>query len=181
MADHYGLSKSNEWYTPARYLRAVHSLLGGVDVDPASCTAANRTVRASAYFTKESDGFSKPWPGRVFLNPPYGKHSGNVSNQQRWAWRLIEQYEAGITTEAVLLVTAATSERWFQPLWNYPICFTAHRIAFVNEHGEKVRGNTKGGAFVYMGPQGERFCELFAEFGPVVVRAGTWQPVLSAA
>ena len=172
--EHYAMSRSKEWYTPARYLQLIRALMGGIDLDPASCSVAQRTVQATRYFTADDNGLAHPWPGRVFLNPPYGRGVGGLSNQGCWSHRLIEQYEQGITTQAVLLVTAATSEKWFQPLWAYPVCFTDHRIAFVDAHGHKVRGNTKGAAFVYMGNEKERFAELFSAVGTPVFAAGLW-------
>lgn len=175
--DHYALSKTEEWYTPARYLRLVRALMGGIDLDPASCSVAQRTVQAARYFSAADNGLAHPWPGRVFLNPPYGRGPGGLSNQKLWSQRLIEQYRQGITTEAILLVTAATSEKWFQALWAYPICFTHHRIAFVDAEGRKKKGNTKGAAFVYMGDQIERFAEIFSAEGTPVFSAGLWSTI----
>lgn len=53
-------SESAEWNTPPEYLAIVHSLLGGIDLDPASCDAANRVVRARTYYTKEDNGLTRP-------------------------------------------------------------------------------------------------------------------------
>lgn len=171
------MSKSREWYTPARYLRLVRALMGGIDLDPASCSVAQRTVQAARYFSADDNGLAHPWPGRVFLNPPYGYGPGRVSNQCIWSQRLIEQYEQGITTEAILLVTAATSESWFQALWAYPICFTDHRVKFIAGEGQKKGGNSKGSVFVYMGDQIERFAEIFSAEGTPVLSAGLWSTI----
>src|SRR5262249_27081870 len=48
-------SESNEWYTPPKYIVAVHEVHGGVDLDPASSTQANETVRAKQIFTRSDD------------------------------------------------------------------------------------------------------------------------------
>lgn len=161
-------SNSNEWYTPARYMDAVRRLMGEIDLDPASCIEANRVVRAKHFYTIRDDGRRFPWPGRIFLNPPYGFWRGK-SSQGLWSRQLIEQYEAGITKEAVLLLTAATERQWFQALWRYLICFTDHRIAFNRPGGEAMR-SLHGSVFVYFGNQPQRFADLFRSFGTLARR-----------
>jgi hypothetical protein len=47
--------------------------MGGIDLDPASCATANETVRARTFYSRKDDGLKRPWFGRVWLNPPYGK------------------------------------------------------------------------------------------------------------
>lgn len=160
-------SENNEWYTPALYIGAVREVLGAIDIDPASNEIANRIVCAKYYYTLADNGFDKSWYGRVFLNPPYGRESGE-SNQSLWSARLIEQYQRGITTEAILLVNAVTDRTWFQPLWDYSICFTDHRIRFYAPEGEFGQP-THGNVFVYFGSNTERFAEVFKRFGPVVM------------
>lgn len=161
-------SASVEWYTPGAYIAAVQTLLGRIDLDPASCAGANRVVRARRYHTITDNGLARPWYGRVFLNPPYGKRAGR-SNQEIWSRYLLAEYHAGRVTAAVLLVNAATDTRWFQPLWAHPVCFVAGRIPFWRPAGSEERP-THASAFVYLGEEGERFREIFREFGPVVRR-----------
>lgn len=164
------MSESNEWYTPQKYIDAARELMGGIDLDPASCAFANETVKAANYYDITQNGLDKIWTGRIWLNPPYGFDDG-TSNQEAWSTRLVEQYNAGVTTEAVLLVNAVTDRKWFQPLWQFPICFTDHRIRFYNaevEAGQPTHGN----ALIYFGKQEERFIALFKQFGPIVKRVG---------
>ena len=166
---HLHSSQSNEWYTPPPYIDAVHAVMGGIDVDPASCALANRIVRATTYYTLAEDGFPKAWPGRVFLNPPYGFDEKGQSNAARWSRRLLYQYQAGVTTQAILLVNAVPGNDWFAPLWDYPICFTDHRIRFYNPAGMPNQP-THSNAFVYLGEQVDRFDTVFSQFGVVAVR-----------
>lgn len=158
-------SESNEWYTPASYVEAARELMGGIDIDPASCETANKIVQAGIYYDIHSNGLDKEWNGHVWLNPPYGMSEGR-SNQDIWSQRLIQQYESGITTEAILLVNANTEARWFQPLYDYLICFTNHRIKFYNANGTPNQP-TQGNALVYFGKQRQRFIELFRQFGRI--------------
>ncbi len=63
----------NEWYTPQKHLDMARVVLGGIDLDPASCEVANRTIGAAQYFTEADNGLAHEWHGRVWLNPPYAQ------------------------------------------------------------------------------------------------------------
>jgi len=168
-------SESVEWGTPSRYIEAARMVMGQIDLDPASCDAANRTVRAARYFSELMDGLKQLWRAEtVFLNPPYGK-TGNRSNQDIWAEKLIMEYKFGEIKQAILLVNACTSERWFQPLWVFPICLTNHRIKFNDLNGSGRTQPTKGSAFVYLAPNDGTFVEHFQQFGPIVKAHWLWQ------
>ena len=157
-------SESNEWYTPIRYLDAARMVLGQIDLDPASNTTANRDVQASSFFSIDEDGLSKDWPGRVWLNPPYGGLSGPFTA------KLVEQFLAGTTTAAVLLVNSnSTDAAWFQPLWDFLLCFTNHRINFLSPTGQDS-GSTHGSVFVYLGSDRSAFIREFSPFGAIVER-----------
>lgn len=163
-------SESNEWYTPAPYIEAAREVMGGIDLDPASCDEANETVRALTYYTAECSGLEKPWDGRVWLNPPYGRAPNGHSNAALWSAKLLEEFKAGGVESACLLVGANTDTAWFQPLWDYPICFVRGRIQFDGPNAGQ--SNTQGSAIVYLGPDEELFAQVFSQFGPVVVLWG---------
>ncbi len=89
-----------------------------------SCKRANKTVQAKTFYTAKDDSLHQPWAGRLWLNPPYGRLAGEFIQ------RLVLEYEAGEITAAIALANAhCTDTDWFQPLWNYALCFTDHRIA----------------------------------------------------
>lgn len=167
-------SESFEWYTPARYIEAAREVLGEIDLDPASCALANETVKAKAYYDKAADGLSQVWQGRVWLNPPYGRTETNASSQGAWADYLIDQYQKGNVDSALLLISAKPSEKWFQPLWNYAICFVSPRINFdVPPGAPPANGSNHGSAVVYLGEDHETFARVFGEFGRVVIPAAS--------
>lgn len=168
--------KSYEWYTPAKYVSAARSTMGGIDVDPASSVIANTVVQASIYYDQAANGLLHDWPGRVYLNPPYCRTNG-ISNQEIWTCRLIAQFEANITTQAILLVNASTDTGWFQRLWNYPICFTDHRVDFWSLDNARG-GPTHGSAFIYFGQDVNRFVSVFSQFGVVVRRVSPVEQTL---
>lgn len=166
---------SNEWYTPPRILEAVRAVLKVIELDPAGCEASNRTVKAQRFLTKEQNGLMYPWPGRIFLNPPYGKTSSGGSNLAYFTRYLIEQYECGNTQEAILLIPANTATSWFEPLWGHAICFPVTRLRFLKEDGSPSDGVSFGTCLVYLGSNAERFIEVFLQFGPVVTPNGVYR------
>lgn len=175
-------SATYEHYTPEPYCLAVHDVMGRVNLDPASCEIANRTVRADRYYTINDDGLKQTWRvsdrTSVYLNPPYGK-IGNASIVAMWITRLIQAYTSGEIAQAILNVKASTAEQWFKPLWNYPICFVDHRISYDTPTGPSDGTLPGSSVFVYLGHMTERFIEVFTQFGPVVpqvLRAGAIAP-----
>src|SRR5579859_6970510 len=77
-------SKSNEWYTPAPYVNAARQVMGGIELDPASCAQANRTVQAARYYSQADNGLAQDWTCRsLWCNPPYGR-TAHISNQEIW-------------------------------------------------------------------------------------------------
>jgi phage N-6-adenine-methyltransferase len=158
-------SESNEWYTPAKYIDSARKVMGGIDLDPASCIKGNEGVKAAQFFTKEDDGLSKDWCGRVWMNPPYGGLTA------KFVTKLVEEFDKGTVTEAVLLINAnGTDTKWFQHLWDHLVVFTHHRIDFIKGDGGEKTGSTHGSAFVYMGPNTEAFNQEFSQYGAVVKR-----------
>ena len=73
---------NNEWSTPAPHLALVRQVLDQIDLDPASNDIAQRRICAARYFTKDDDGLSKPWHGRVFMNPPFAYPSYRAVHRQ---------------------------------------------------------------------------------------------------
>jgi len=159
-----------EWFTPEKFVNSSRNVMGSIDLDPASCASANEVIRATAYFDKASDGLKQPWNGNVFLNPPYGR-----GGQSDWTKKLIKEYENQNITSAICLVNSATGNKWFQPLWQYPICFPTGRIKFISPvEGTKVKHSpTHSNAFVYLGEDVDAFINEFKQYGPIMVQANT--------
>jgi phage N-6-adenine-methyltransferase len=132
-------SQSVEWFTPPEIIESVREFFGEIDLDPASCEKANEIVQARRIYTVADDGLNKPWEGRVFCNPPYGKKRPGV---KAWVQKAIAESK---NADTILLVNSSTGERWFRPLFDYPICFAYRRIRFIDETGlrqmQPVRSN----------------------------------------
>ena len=160
-----GLPRSavNEWYTPVAYIESVRTVLGDIDLDPASCTAANETIGAGAFYSEADDGLTLPWTGRVFLNPPWHKLGSE------FAERLMQEHEAGHVSAAIGLFNAhATDQAWFQPYFRHPLCFTDHRIDY-DSPDDKRGSSMHGSVFAYLGDGRGAFASEFRKWGAVVV------------
>jgi ParB family chromosome partitioning protein len=156
-------SVSDEWWTPAEYVEAARATLGGIDLDPASCPEANETVKAARFFTVADDGLAQDWHGRVFVNAPFSLSS-------RFVRKLQAEYSSGHVTAAVLVLNGNRFDaNWFQPLWEFVLCCTDHRPRFRNP-AKPAERPTGGTAFVYLGPEPEKFAAAFGPFGAVVHR-----------
>lgn len=161
-------SLSNEWYTPPEYVNAARLVMGGIDLDPASCEYANQIIQASHIYTMADSGLDHDWQGRVWLNPPYGRDEDNTPNQRVWSERLIQQHGDGNVIQAVMLVNAVTDRAWFQPLWNYPMCFVEKRIRFYSKDTDAGQP-THGNVLVYFGEHVATFYSHFKQFGRIVL------------
>lgn len=158
-------SDENEWYTPVKYIKAAKKVLRRIDLDPATCKEANKTVKARTIYTAEDNGMDQPWFGAIWLNPPYGRLAG------QFIQRLVLEYQGDAIESAIALVNAhCTDTEWFQDLWPYPLCFTDHRIDFNSNGREKKTTSTHGSVFAYLGEDVAAFKLQFEKFGPIVSR-----------
>jgi len=163
--------KSLEYYTPVYILEAARQVLGTIDLDPASCAAAQLNVKAAAYYTQEQDGLAQAWYGRVWLNPPYSKTEGK-SNQELWSQKLLAEYRAGNVTAAILLVKAAFGYKWFEALFDeMTVCLARERLPFIREDGNDDGESKQGTALFYLGPDKARFYTVFQHIGRVIPNA----------
>lgn len=137
-------SESAEHYTPIEIVEAARGVLGGIDLDPASCTLANEVIKAAAFYGPGGlapDGLAEPWLGRVFLNPPGGlvppeyTGAGTRSNAALWWATLAEAWRTGEVEAAIFvgftleILRSAQALDVPQPL-DFPLCVPKSRIAF---------------------------------------------------
>jgi hypothetical protein len=159
---HVGNNSGNsEWYTPQEYVDSVRQAMGGIDIDPCSCKAANGVVKAATFYEEADNGLGKEWLGRVFVNPPYG--DGTVD---AFAAKLLSEIAAGRTTQAVFLVNNCTETKWFQSLISRAsaVCFPCGRISFWSLE-QKSKSPLQGQAVMYFGSDSKRFKCAFSGIG----------------
>lgn len=157
MGGHQGVMLNDEWLTPPEIIKA----LGEFDLDP--CSPISRPwPTAALHYTIEDDGLSREWHGRVWLNPPYGPHTGT------WLERL------AIHGQGTALVFARTeTEAWHRWVWPMAtsVLFIEGRINFHHVSGAKAKKNAGApSAFI---SYGQRDAELLRTCGI----AGRWIPL----
>ena len=152
----------NEWYTPPKFIEAARVVLGEIDCDPASSEIANRTVRATMFYTVEQDGLIQPWGKRVWMNPPYAQPL--VADFTR---ALLEKVDTGEVEQACVLVNNATETAWFQDMLVVAsaVCLPRGRVRFIDPEGEASGAPLQGQAILYFGRGAENFRSHFSEFG----------------
>lgn len=165
--------ESTEWYSPADPVELARALMRRIHLDPASSPEANNVIRADRIFTIEVDGLSFAWgtpeePSNVWLNWPGGLNDDSESNAKLWSEKLLAEHRAGHVAQAVvMLFNAATDRGWFQPLWDFPICFVAGRLKFVRPGGEVGDQPLQPSGLVYIGPNVDEFVEHFGQMGHI--------------
>jgi hypothetical protein len=155
----------NEWYTPVEYIRSAITVMGAIDLDPASSEEANKVVGAEEFYTLDDDGLAQPWSGRIWMNPPYER--GMVD---KFCGRLTAEHVAGLVPEACALVNNSTDSSWFQVLLSAAaaVCFPLYRIRFWNPDPAKESNPLQGQAVLYLGERVEEFQQEFSQYGGVV-------------
>jgi len=129
----------HDWLTPKPIIDA----LGPFDLDPCATVGQPWPTARVHYTWPTSDGLMLPWSGRVWLNPPYGRH----------AVRFLERMGAHRNGIALLFARTET-EMFFRHVWPFAIgmLFLRGRLTFLRPDGtasHRVNGsNTAGGPSV---------------------------------
>jgi ParB family chromosome partitioning protein len=160
---------TNEWYTPAWVIEKARQVLGGIDLDPASCATAQTVVQAARYYTAAENGLLQPWYGRVFCNPPY-----SYPLIEQFTTQAHQAYAAGDVQAAILVVNNATDTNWWYDLARrYAFCLLRERLRFWHPT-KKTQSARQGQTVFYIGRHPRRFARVFADVGLIVT--STYKP-----
>lgn len=158
-------SATPEWYTPQHIIARVIQVFGQIDLDPCSNSADpdEANVPAMSYWTQADDGLTQTWKTdptgytRVYMNPPYGDEIG------AWVERLVEAYASEEIGCAIALLPARTDTAWFQPLFDYAICFIRGRLKFSGADNSAPFPSV----VVYLGDDMMGFQDAFGDIGRI--------------
>lgn len=117
------VNQTHEWYTPPYIFTAL-----GVRFDMDVASPGKEKVPwipADIHYTREQNGFYRPWKGNIWLNPPYG---GNIPE---WLEKLAAH------GEGIALLFSRTETRWFQRFATKAaaICFLEKKVKFIRQDG----------------------------------------------
>jgi hypothetical protein len=128
-------SKNIERYTPKWVFDGLDM---DFDLDPAAPEAhCPSKDRCASWFTKDDDGLSKEWCGRVWLNPPWTRGA-----KRAWVHKL---YRHG---NGIALVRGGVDSKWLHDNPPVAILLLRGRVNYLrsDEAGERYRkGGAKGG------------------------------------
>lgn len=155
-----------EWFTPGFIVDAARGAMGGIDLDPASTPEANEVVGAARFYTVDDDGLSRPWEGRVWVNPPYGQPT-----MTRFCERAVAEHRDGNATAVCVITNNATETAWWQHLATAAsaVCFLTGRVRFWYPERPSF-APLQGQTVVYLGATPDAFGAAFSALG-LVLRA----------
>jgi hypothetical protein len=148
---------TDSWITPQWLL----DRLGHFDLDPCACDPQPWRT-ADRMITERENGLLRPWSGRVWLNPPYGRQLG------AWLNRL------ALHGHGTALTFARTETRAFhENVWPFAsaLLFLRGRLTFHQPNGERAKmGHNSGGPSVLIayGRQDRDFLSLVRDLGAFV-------------
>lgn len=188
-------SAKENWGTPSWIAEASRTVLGTIDLDPASSADANKIIKARHYFTKSDNGLARIWRTEedkgwkplgqgasttlgIFLNPPGGKTDDGKSKVKLWWLKMLSQSEGpyfghGLFLSFSIEAAQVTQIGCSKSLLDFPTCFFTRRVDYIDPVTLKpVKGNTHSSCITYVPgwkDETQQFVEKFREFGKVVV------------
>ena len=125
------IAGTHVWLTPPEIIEA----LGPFDLDPCAAPSPRPWATAARHIELPEDGLAAEWSGRVWLNPPFGRHT------ESWLKRMAEH------GDGIALVFARTDTAMFQQhVWPHihMALFLAKRPHFYTPDGKRAKGNSGG-------------------------------------
>lgn len=174
-----------DYYTDPRITAAAREVMGSIDLDPASSSLANKSVKAIRWYGPDDNSLERHWDGNIWLNHPFGRreepcqadckkrhkhHAIKFFGNAAWIKKLMQELRADHLHQSLNITYACTSEAWFQPLLDFPQCFLSPRTNYYLPDGTIKKGVTKGSVVTYLGPNVDRFAAIFQQFGKIKIR-----------
>ena len=106
-----GPKSTDEWSSPQAIVDICAQRWGPFDLDAA---ADETNAQAPAWINRFEDGLTRPWNGRVWLNPPWCRRKRMPIGP--WIDKSVEEALSGRVALVCALVPASVSTRWWHRL-----------------------------------------------------------------
>jgi phage N-6-adenine-methyltransferase len=131
----------DDWETPDELMAVLRQEFAFFNLDPAA-TAANS--KGLIHYGPDrpppnEDGLSRPWFGKVFLNPPFGLHGKDLP---RWVMKAASEVAAGRVKLVVALLPARTDTAW----WSVLVAGVATEVRFLQRR-LRFKGGKRSATF----------------------------------
>jgi hypothetical protein len=160
-----------DYYSPSGIAKICREQLWkgiGIELDPASCKAANsgdsinEGIRAYKFYGMREDGLTKQWNAKtVWLNPPFKQWDD-------WIPKALHEFDSGRTKEMCILSfsTISTADYFNEAVIRCNALLVPRRRW--NFWGPKASSSSPAGSFLYyFGPNRDRFKEVFKHLGAI--------------
>ncbi len=150
----------DDYSTTDHYLDKVREVFGGrIGCDPASSDIDNESVRAEVYYTHERSGLAaEEWPSPIFLNPP------SIRRDEFLARTAIEAASGAEIIVCLNLKHLCTEYSQAMLTHVRAVHIPKGRPPFLHPTTrERTESPTDGRAFLYVGPNVERFLCVFGK------------------
>lgn len=144
------IGETDVWLTP----RWILSPLGNFDLDP--CAPEIQPWRTATWkYTEADDGLSKPWQGRVWLNPPFNRYE-----RPKWMRKMAEHGHG-----TMLIPAACETEPFKRYVWGSAsaVLFLNRRPHFCLPDGTEAKANS--GCTICLVAYGREDADILAASG----------------
>lgn len=177
------LSESAEWFTADLILNPAKRVLGPIDLDPASCEAANARVGATTICTKEDNGLEHDWRpyGTILLNPPGDKRGALpkafwnklydtycASREERTGG--LPPYRKGNLRGAIYVGFSLEQLRYLEHIGQASVAIIRQRVKYMRPDGSIGESPAHGSFVAFLGDEsiGQRFYSEFRDISNVL-------------
>ena len=111
-------SDRQDWGTPPDFFARADRSWGPFDLDVCATTDNARCAR---YFSPDDDGLARPWSGRCWMNPPYGRAV------PAWLAKAVAEAESGNALLVAALIASRTGASW----WHSYVMRPGNTVLFI--------------------------------------------------
>ena len=165
-------SKSLDWCTPPKYVKAVKKMFGdNLELDP--CSNKWSIVNAKTEFIlPKKDGLAEIWDYKtIYVNPPYGADRDRGTTIKHWLYKCAYANRYYSSQVLALVPVATNTSHWKEYIWGRATAVSFlydTRLKFLENGSGEGKGAPMSCAMIYWGDNYRGFFNIFIEYGAVV-------------